>query len=145
LPKGKDKDLIKIKRENWNHKYRVVARRNGKLVTNRAWHTAHDRQMIVDRVFTFQEGSRYSYRIGSYDRNGNPRSLTITSSRKIDLGESDSPQRRKLFDEIKNKYARKDEKYEELHGFFLLARTDLDTREKKRYYNKDLWPGEPLD
>jgi hypothetical protein len=123
----------------------VVARRNGKLVTNRAWHTAHDRQMIVDRVFTFQEGSRYSYRIGSYDRNGNPRSLTITSSRKIDLGDSDSPERRKLFDEIKNKYARNDEKYEELHGFFLLARTDLDTREKKRYYTKDLWPGELID
>lgn len=134
MPIKKNRNEVRVKRENWNHHYRVVARKNGRLVTNRAWHTAHDRQVVVDRVFTFEEGSRYSYLIGSYDYYGNPQSLAIKSSRAVSLGDKDSYERQRLFEQTKNKYVRKDEKYKELHGFFIISRTDLDTREKKMYH-----------
>lgn len=129
----KKKVEIQVKRENWNHKYRVVARRNGRLVTNRAWHTAHDRQIVVDKVFTFQEGARYSYLVRSQDENGNYKSLTITSSHAVKLGSKDSYERQRLFEKIGDKYSRKDEKYGVLEKFEILSRTDLDTREKKVY------------
>jgi len=126
---------IRIKREIWNHHYRVVARKaNGQMITNKSWHTAHDREDVVRRVFTFEEGSRYHYLVRAKDEYGNPRSLTIDSSRAVNLGNQDSQERKRLFDEILDKYIRVDEKYKELHDMEIVSRTDLDTREKKVYH-----------
>jgi hypothetical protein len=128
------KKEFRVKREIWNHKYRVVARNSkGQIVNNRGWHTAHDRQIVVDKTFTFQEGARYSYLIKAHDEYGNPRQLTITSSRAVNLGSRDSYERQRLFDEVKSKYIRKDEKYKKLENFSVVARTDLNTRAKKVY------------
>lgn len=127
------KKEIRVKRENWNHHYRVVARDNGKFLASRNWHTAHDRQIVVDKIFTFQEGARYHYLIGAYDEYGNRRALTITSSRNLSLGSKDSYEHQRLYDQVKEKYIRKDEKYDKLEQFVILSRTDLDTREKRVY------------
>lgn len=137
MPKKQSRE-VKVKREIWNHHYRVVARQNGRLVTNRKWHTAHDRQIVVDKVFTFQEGARYRYLVGSYDGAGNPQTLRLTSSRAVSLGDKGSMERERLFEQAKETYSRKDEKYKELHGFFIISRMDEDTREKK-VYHKGVW------
>jgi len=55
------------------------------------------------------------------------------------MGSKDSYEHQRLYEEAKETYARKDEKYNELHGFFIISRTDYDTREKK-VYHKGVWP-----
>jgi hypothetical protein len=55
------------------------------------------------------------------------------------MGSKNSYEHQRLFEKAKEIYMRKDEKYSELHGFFIISRTDFDTQEKK-IYHKGEWP-----